>query len=58
MARELTSAWSRSFQATLPTTVISDTSAPCTTGAVRSPRFCWMRGLTVTLLASAAPLPA
>ena len=52
VARACTTTWSRSFQAMLPTAATCGDSVPSTTGAVRTPRFCWMRGLTVTLLPS------
>ena len=37
----------------LPTARICGASIASTTSAVRTPRFCWMRGLTVTWLPSA-----
>ena len=40
----------------LPTAITFGVSTPSVTSAVRSPRFCWMRGLTVTWLPS-TPLP-
>ena len=54
-ARACTTDWSRSFQAMLPMACNCGVRVPCTTSAVRSPRFCWMRGLMVMLLLS---LPA
>ena len=58
MARAWTTAWSRSFQAIAPTADTAGESVPSATVAVRRPMFCWMRGLMVTVPASAPSAPA
>lgn len=41
----------------LPEATSCDASRPCATTAVRTPRFCCMRGLMLTPPLSAPPLP-
>ena len=49
VARACTMAWSRSLKAMLPTAASCGDRVPSVTTAVRRPRFCWMRELTVIL---------
>ena len=57
LARACITDWSRSFQAMLPMADNCVVKVPCTTSAVRKPRFCCTRGLTVTLLPSPGCAP-